>query len=363
MGRRGVRLGRTAEKVRDLLDRVLPERLRPDKTPILGSVLSLDPPIVYVTTSWPDTMQFIRPVGRYFGREHALLLLFNGWHIGDDIQDRLHEIRAYRRRYPKHELQFLCNAADEVETFRRSGEPSWLLNHNLTISEDLFRPLPDVKVDFSAVCNARLAPGKRIHLAAQIDSVAYIVRMISRDGAAEAAQILAELQALAPNHQIVNPRDDGQFSYMGAEAVNLVYARAAVGLCLSAVEGAMLSSMEYMLAGLPIVSTPSLGGRDFFFDPEYCAIVPPDPGAIRDAVAEMKSRKIPRAYIREKTLLRVEKERDAFLGLLDDYLKRRGYPPRFAGDWPWRQKRSLCGWSSVPDHVREMRRERTARPR
>ena len=38
--------------------------------------------------------------------------------------------------------------------------------------------------------------------------------------------------------------------------------RARVGLCLSAREGAMFASMEYLLSGLPIVTTPSMGGRD-----------------------------------------------------------------------------------------------------
>ena len=38
----------------------------------------------------------------------------------------------------------------------------------------------------------------------------------------------------------------------------------------------MLASIEYLLAGLPVVSTPSLGGRDHYFDDEYCLIAPPD---------------------------------------------------------------------------------------
>jgi glycosyltransferase involved in cell wall biosynthesis len=49
--------------------------------------------------------------------------------------------------------------------------------------------------------------------------------------------------------------------------VNQGLARAVVGLCLSTVEGSNYASMEYMLAGLPIVSTPSIGGREVYFDP------------------------------------------------------------------------------------------------
>ena len=80
--------------------------------------------------------------------------------------------------------------------------------------------------------------------------------------------------------------------------MNRVYNQAAVGLCLSAVEGAMYSSMEYLMAGLPIVSTPSLGGRDVYFDPDYCLIVEPEPAAIRRAVERLRDRAIPREEIR-----------------------------------------------------------------
>lgn len=59
--------------------------------------------------------------------------------------------------------------------------------------------------------------------------------------------------------------------------VNVHLNRARVGPCLSSIEGQMRGSMEYMLAGLPIVSIKSIGGRDYFFDPTYCLIAPSNP--------------------------------------------------------------------------------------
>ncbi|WP_164127899.1 glycosyltransferase, partial [Stenotrophomonas maltophilia] len=73
-----------------------------------------------------------------------------------------------------------------------------------------------------------------------------------------------------------NPIVDGLTARLTPEAVNRVYNQAAVGLCLSAVEGAMCASMEYLMAGLPVVSTPSVGGRDVYFDPDYCIIAEPE---------------------------------------------------------------------------------------
>ena len=111
--------------------------------------------------------------------------------------------------------------------------------------------------------------------------------------------------------------------YLAPPAVNLALNRSSVGLCLSAVEGQMRASMEYMMAGLPIVSAVSAGGRDYFFDDEFCAIARADPRSIREAVAAMAARRIPRGYIRARTLARVERERSRFIdfvqGIIDDH--------------------------------------------
>jgi len=64
----------------------------------------------------------------------------------------------------------------------------------------------------------------------------------------------------------------------------------------------MFASTEYLLAGLPIVTTASAGGRDVYHDAEYCWTVPADPAAVADAVDHLKARNIPRRYIRERTL-------------------------------------------------------------
>ena len=119
-----------------------------------------------------------------------------------------------------------------------------------------------------------------------------------------------------PSHSFLNPIEGERFRPLAPAEVNVVLNRARVGLCLSAAEGAMFASMEYMLAGLPVVSTPNLGGRDFFFDPDYCLTVPANAGAVRAAVESLVARNIPASYIRSRTLARAERERGHFIELL-----------------------------------------------
>jgi glycosyltransferase involved in cell wall biosynthesis len=240
-----------------------------------------------------------------------------------------------------------------------SGEPALLLNHNLGVSETIFTPLPDREVRFDALYIASLSAGKRIELAAAIDRVAYVTYLPTAPSG-ETRQLLAHLGGLAPAHRVLNPFRDGVPVALKAADVNEACNSAAVGLCLSAVEGAMVASMEYLLAGLPIVTTPSTGGRDVFFDPEYCITVRPDPRTVREAVEALRRRGIPRQYIRERTLAKMEPQRGAFLELLDGVLERQGSAPRFRGPWPWPHRPNLCGCQSVSEHFARARLERTS---
>jgi SAM-dependent methyltransferase len=144
------------------------------------------------------------------------------------------------------------------------------------------------------------------------------------------------------------------------QEVNQALSRAATGLVLSEVEGASYAAMEYMLAGLPVVSTPSQGGRDIYFDPDYCAVVAPDPRSIRDAVTALRQRNIPRAYVRERTLQRIEPGRRRFVALVEEIIADLGAPKRFAPSaWPFGEI-SGVPWDSFAAQVAAFEVERTA---
>ncbi|MFZ6763136.1 glycosyltransferase [Pseudoroseomonas sp. WGS1072] len=82
-----------------------------------------------------------------------------------------------------------------------------------------------------------------------------------------------------------------------------------VGLILSAAEGACYASLEYLLCGLPVVSTPSLGGRDAFYDAANAIIVEPKAEAVRDGVAlalrQLREGEMDREAIRREAVARM----------------------------------------------------------
>ena len=92
--------------------------------------------------------------------------------------------------------------------------------------------------------------------------------------------------------------------------------RAYTGAILSRAEGANYASAEYLLCGLPVVSTYNIGGRDVFFDDRYCRTVLPNPHKIKTAVEELIAGKTEPAFIREETLKKMEPHRQRFRELL-----------------------------------------------
>lgn len=312
-----------------------------------ATIFSLDPVIIGTWPSLGFPLGIASVLGSWLPDMPIEFLVMPAWawekpEIADPI---LTHAAAHRRLHPRHRFHFLCNTPAQERAFARAGWPVMTMNSNMFRDERTFSPLPDTQADFDAVYNARLTPEKRIELAAGIERLCLIYFYAPEETVQQFHAEHARLSALLPNATFLNRLTDTGCEFLRPETINLALNRSRVGLCLSAAEGQMRASMEYMMAGLPIVSTPSIGGRDYFFDPDYCAIVQPDPRAIAEAVAGLIARNIPRDYIRRKTLARVERERERFTAFVQSRIDRaRGrtdFAERFAA---LRQDRQIKPW-------------------
>ncbi len=72
----------------------------------------------------------------------------------------------------------------------------------------------------------------------------------------------------------------------------------------------MLASIQYLLAGLPIVSTQSRGGRDEFFAPDYVQIVADNADAVAAGVRKMRECPVSPEEIRRRTLEKIEQHKE-----------------------------------------------------
>jgi glycosyltransferase involved in cell wall biosynthesis len=325
--------------------RILAERADSGNAPlpdfsIPAAVLSAEPLISYSS---------IRPQHAPLGVASLLpatghpawFLISPIWSVEANDADRLRALSVIHRiANPLCNLIFICNAPSEVRLLQERGEAAFFYNKTANTSERVFMPLEKVRLEFDAIYNAQLLPWKRHELSLDIERCAFLFyRDGSRLDAAEAeAAIRARHAAAAPGHVFINPLDrNGVPVRYSPRKVNRHLNRASVGLCLSAKEGAMFASAEYLLAGLPIVSTPSLGGRDVFYDEEYCRIAAPDPRSVAEAVKALQVLAMPRSYVRDRTLRRLEQDRKRFLTLIDNILEESGSARRMTMPWPFKK--------------------------
>jgi len=235
----------------------------------------------------------------------------------------LPEARRYRKYLPaalegrRHgdPVCVLINQPEEAEIASRlPGVDVAYVNHNLVISPRVFS-ITDAEKQYDAIVNSSALAWKRVHLCAGIENLCCVQRGL-------APEILGDrfdVRTLSP--RFVNDR-----ALAKAEVAALAN-QSFCGVILSACEGACLASTEYLLCGLPVVSTPSVGGRHVWYDDENSIIVEPDVDAVRDGVAEARRRAVSGemsgSRIRENAL----KLRDRFAsnaekligGYLDEY--------------------------------------------
>jgi len=207
-------------------------------------------------------------------------------------------------------LILLHNSAAEYRFAKRFGFHSYFINQNIHACEHDFVVQPEPK-KYDAVYIAAAKPYKRIHLAADIERL-YVVTYFWPDVRDENGHWdLHQFEPRVAHADFNRDRID-------AQQISRIINASHCGLALSKKEGAMWATMEYLLSGLPIVSTPSVGGRDFFFDPEYVKVVPPDPPTIRQGVETLMRMELDPNEIRVRTLEKMQSVRKRYFELCHD---------------------------------------------
>jgi len=301
-------------------------------------VISEDPPIIHVAVAGNSDQgyrvynQALMPLFKCLANRQAYFLYTWWWYAEDDYQveivKRFEE--AHSRKYPKHRFIHLCNTPKQEEVFREGGLRAEFLNPNCLVDERVFRPLPSVKKIYDAVYDARLKKYKRHYLARNLKSLALIY---AYNRAVDIQEHMHEVKTTLSQAHYFNHRPDGAHQTLRSEEVNRALNAGKVGLCLSQREGAMYASIQYLLCGLPLVSTRSQGGRDVFFDDEYVEIVDDDPESVRKGVIKMIQKDLSPVLIREKTLRRIEQHRKKFKALVQSIYQAEGVQASFLEPW------------------------------
>ena len=292
-------------------------------------VLNTSPLIIYLG----NVMSNVFDIAELFKHErvHFIKNFYHTFESESRLQQLRGEVDQFRKLYPQHSIDFICATEKETAMFKQQGiSPSHFINKNAFVDESQYQVIDHIKKEFDAIYNGQLAPYKRQELAASIRNLALIVYRHTTIGRTpEFDEYVLGIRELLKDAIWLNDVD----SFIPPSEISMHLNRARVGLALSAEEGPMAACMENFLSGLPVVSTPSLGGRDVFFDEEYVAVVDPDAESVAKGVTELIEKNISPNEIRQRTLNKMKVHRQKFINLINDILKRHGKATDFEGSF------------------------------
>lgn len=190
-----------------------------------------------------------------------------------------YEANALYTRNPSlnpKQIIFECPNLDALLWASEYGFSYIFANHNCYLDWNIFKPTGTTK-KYDLVINSRPEKWKRPYLASKVSRFAFIKGASYR----------------GPDEQFNYKKFP--YSYINSKpltpvAVNEIYNQSYCGGIFSELEGACYSSSEYLLAGLPVVSTESKGGRDVWYTETNSIIVEPTEDAVRTAVQQAKEK-------------------------------------------------------------------------
>ena len=219
--------------------------------------------------------------------EKFTLLLQLGWsaelpEVANELKTRLAEAK---NAFPEARFIVLANAEAEIAILKEFTEV-YLAQHNAFLDPRRYPLAKSGKKQFDALYIARITPFKRHELAKNIQNLHLIGSFSEKER--------AYFETTMKDFTHANWTQKVSSFLIGREI-----GKAACGLALSAIEGAMFSCGEYTLCGIPVVNTRNLGGRDTLL-PEFAVKVAEDnPESVAEAVEYWVKNPIAPEEIRE----------------------------------------------------------------
>jgi hypothetical protein len=303
---------------------------------VFGFLVSRNPLIYWGPVSPPHALAGPgTTLAERIGNRRAYFLIRTIWthELESYFSDEQAHLAALRDRYPEHRHIFLCNTRVELQLMKNAGIPAILCSSLVYIDETIFNIMPDEQKEFDAVYNAGLVRFKRHELCRDVHSLALLYHQHHPEHLHE-PDYPKQLRTKLPHANFINDAD-GRYRHLSPQEVACWTNRARVGLCLSAAEGAMRVTAEYLLCGLPVVSTPSIGGRDRVLHPAWSRIVDPTPEAVAAAVADMASRLLDPHQIRRGVFELLRPDRIRLVKLIAAIYQAEG--TTFPEQAPWNQ--------------------------
>lgn len=292
-------------------------------------VLNLNPNIAFCQHVFFRDFEYHKHKYKRLKFFKGTLLTCNNWHWYDP-KYRVGQYELILKGYAQFQKEFpnirvIWMLADDSEYLGFKQFDTIFFNRNATINPDKWFINND-EPELDCIHNAVLYEYKRHELTFDLPytiGVIYYTRLANelryiREKDVEYANNLLEKMKQQKNLVMLNGIDNYRFLNRGE--VCSWYNKAKCGLVLSDIEGINLTSVEYLLSGLPVVSTKNLGGRDFFLKNNPYAITDLKPNEISYGIKYFIENKYDKEEIRKYTKNRIEEHWETLLPQLDMFM-------------------------------------------
>ena len=241
-------------------------------------------------------------------KDSDIFFVYCGWYHSEDFAREAEEIFA-ELSLKKENFFFMYNCQEEMQNFTKYGFIGDIINQNAWLDENITMEIMENEIKiYDAIYVARLSAFKRHYLASNVSNLALVA------GINHGRPLIENV----PKHIYKN---EAPLTPAGVcQKIN----QSRCGLILSETEGACFSSSEYLLCGVPVVSTYSHGGRDVWYDEYNSLVVPPDPDAVSDAVHFFKNNPRDPYKIRADHIAKARQYRSKFIDLLGVFFREYG---------------------------------------
>lgn len=195
-----------------------------------------------------------------------VFLVYCGWYHSEYFANQAEAIFD-ELKLDKKRFYFLFNHSLELDNFSKKGFVGEVINQNCWLDENLVMKPLDIEKRYDAIYVGRFSAFKRHYLADGVDNLALVAGNNHGNAVAD-----------IPSHKFLN---DGP---LNPDEVCIKINESKCGLILSKEEGACFASSEYLLCGVPVVSTQELGGRSVWYNEYNSIIVSDDVNEVKEAV-------------------------------------------------------------------------------
>ncbi|MGA8261223.1 MAG: glycosyltransferase [Arenicellales bacterium] len=238
--------------------------------------------------------------------DREVLLVRDPWYP-EDVSTFVHDHRLLNRTNGRN-VYYLSNTQELNRARRQLGFNSHHVNLGCFIDDNVFTPGPaDGEKRYDAVINARFTRynGEELkchYLTAGVGRLALLDPVYESNDPAYRDAYVRRPNCAYYNVERLEPRE-----------VARILRLSCCGLVLTPVEGVCRASSEYLLCGIPVVSTPSKGGRDIWYDDYNAVIIEPNEAAVAAAVEQLKRNPRDPQRIRARYLRQAEVFRRRFV--------------------------------------------------